>query len=1154
MYIQLFIVVLRSKRKRKRTTTKCNFSVFGNLLFFPLCFLLFSNAVSQVVSAPKQNTQRELSDIKSGYIKNIGQYGDSLADYESMGKIAFGYEGLSMPILFTATGIIYLQRKIIKREEHKEQDARKKSSKDIKEEESKYKAVDKIITMQWVGANPDPEIIAEEVSGVYHTYGLIQKKAAVYKKLIYKELYPGIDVVYSFVNNEKKGFEYSIIARPGTDLSKIKMKYGADISSIKKDKQGLIIIRSSIDGIIETVPVCFYSTGSTETSGSGKENGNKINVVTKISGNEISFSFPDGYDTNSAIIIDPFVTSLNDFTGLNSDKAYDIDYDYDGNIYVRGGGDYIACELAKYSPSGTLIWVFHGTLTVPSWNFGHFNGGWVVEKNTGRVFVGQGGELLTGGFRIIRLDANGLYDNYITIQNPDFAENWKMLWACNGGQPQIFAAGGGLSSNINLSICAPPSPNLSPLNITGIPVAFAQDIADALIDPETNDMYSIFASVNPAASFVNNRIYKHLPPYNSGTIAWSNPSGFTAISENGNRPYLVTNNAVSVNALAINPSYLFHWDGKNLKAFDKSTGNSAGTALTIAGNTALMQGGIAADACNNVFVGDINGLIKVYQFNGTTFDDAAAPDIVITGFPTNPTYALAYDNGKKLIYACGQGFVASFDVSSYCFSQIYTVNTTTNCQTNSVSASLTPLPPTGSTLTYNLYNGTTFISSNTTGVFNSLTPNINYTVRAVINLACSGVQFEKDFSLVAPVITAATTPATCTQNIGSITITGTLGTLPYTYSLDGINFQNSNTFNNLAIGTYTVTIKDANGCSNTALVTVPLSGTNTVTLTAGTNGTICEGTGITLGATSNANTFSWSPTTGLNNSTVLNPVASPLVTTKYYIIATSGPCTRTDSLIVFVDPAPIANAGTDQFICNGKDAQLNGSGGVAYTWSPSTYLDNVNITNPNVIQPLNTITYSLNVTGNNGCKSINTASVIITVRPPENVFAGNDTSIAINQPLQLNAIDVNNTGFTSYFWSPSYGLNDVTLKSPAAILDRDITYTVTARTAEDCKGTSTINIKVFKGPAIYVPTAFTPNGDGHNDIFKAIPIGLKEFKYLVVFNRYGEQVFYTKDAGKGWDGKVKGKSQNTGNYVWVVEGMDYKGNLIKKSGGVILVR
>lgn len=195
--------------------------------------------------------------------------------------------------------------------------------------------------------------------------------------------------------------------------------------------------------------------------------------------------------------------------------------------------------------------------------------------------------------------------------------------------------------------------------------------------------------------------------------------------------------------------------------------------------------------------------------------------------------------------------------------------------------------------------------------------------------------------------------------------------------------------------------------------------------------------------------------------------------------------------------------------------------------SPLLPLDNAVIANPNVLQPQQSISYSLKTTDGKGCSSLNTSIVTITVRPPEKVFAGNDTSIAVNQPLQLNAVDVNQTGFTQYSWQPAYGLNDNQIVNPVAILDKNISYIITATTAENCVGKDTINIKVFNGPEVYVPNAFSPNGDGTNDLLHVIPIGLKAFSYFVIYNRYGEKVFYTTDPAKGWDGtgRVRHKMQ-----------------------------
>ena len=115
-------------------------------------------------------------------------------------------------------------------------------------------------------------------------------------------------------------------------------------------------------------------------------------------------------------------------------------------------------------------------------------------------------------------------------------------------------------------------------------------------------------------------------------------------------------------------------------------------------------------------------------------------------------------------------------------------------------------------------------------------------------------------------------------------------------------------------------------------------------------------------------------------------------------------------------------------------------------------------------------------------------------------------------------------------------------------------YNVIASNDWGCSATDDIKIKVFEGPEIYVPNAFTPGGDGLNDKLRPVVIGMKEFHYFSVFNRYGQMLFTTADAAIGWDGNFKGTKQPPGTYVWMAEAVDYRGNLIQRNGAVILIR
>jgi gliding motility-associated-like protein len=241
--------------------------------------------------------------------------------------------------------------------------------------------------------------------------------------------------------------------------------------------------------------------------------------------------------------------------------------------------------------------------------------------------------------------------------------------------------------------------------------------------------------------------------------------------------------------------------------------------------------------------------------------------------------------------------------------------------------------------------------------------------------------------------------------------------------------------------------------------------------------------------------------------------------------------------------------------CYGKSVELQGSGGASYQWSPATYLDNPQQQDPIMVNPHSSVTYALTVVGANGCTSLSTATVVVTVVPPLKVFAGDDTSVVVGQRVPLNAVDVNGAGFSQYAWTPASGLTNAGVANPTAVISETITYTVTATAPDGCQGVDSLTIKAFTSQAdIYVPNAFTPNNDGHNDLLRAIPIGITQFKYFTVYNRWGQPVFTTTNASVGWDGTLSGNTLPAGTFVWVAAGVDYTGRLVQRKGVVILIR
>lgn len=349
---------------------------------------------------------------------------------------------------------------------------------------------------------------------------------------------------------------------------------------------------------------------------------------------------------------------------------------------------------------------------------------------------------------------------------------------------------------------------------------------------------------------------------------------------------------------------------------------------------------------------------------------------------------------------------------------------------------------------------------------------------------------------------------------------------------------------------YFVTLND-NGCINTDTVQVRVI--NFVTLQAMADTTICATDSLQLHIVSDGLRYVWTPGATLSNANIPNPMAYPVTTTNYQITASVGSCSAVDNVIVTLVPYPMANAGPDTTICFNSSAQLQGSMvGSAFSWTPTNTLSNANILNP-VASPFSTTSYILSVTDVQGCPKPKKDTVIVTVLPKIFPFAGNDTAVVVGQPLQLNA-----TGGTGYEWSPPIALNNPLIHNPVAIYDGSIdsvTYKVLINNEAGCVDSAYVTVRVFKtNPQIFVPTAFTPNGDGKNDVFRPIAVGIAKFDYFRVFNRWGQLVYQTQRVGVGWDGRIGGKEQATGTFVWLVKGTDYTGKAVFAKGTVTLIR
>lgn len=350
---------------------------------------------------------------------------------------------------------------------------------------------------------------------------------------------------------------------------------------------------------------------------------------------------------------------------------------------------------------------------------------------------------------------------------------------------------------------------------------------------------------------------------------------------------------------------------------------------------------------------------------------------------------------------------------------------------------------------------------------------------------------------------------------------------------------------------YVVTVND-NGCINTDTVTVNVL--DFIDVELGLDTSICRTDQFTLSPVSDALSYQWTASTGVPISgNTKYPLVQPLVNTMYYVTANLGYCQDRDSVFVLVAPYPQALVRSDTTICFGDRVQLEGSiVGAGFLWSPASSIINGNTLFP-VAGPSRTTQYVLTAIDTIGCDKPVSDTVTITVIPPVNAYAGRDTFVVAGRPLQLTA-----SGGSSYLWRPTTGLNNPATDAPIATLPEtidSIRYIARVSAASGCFAEDDVLVRVFKnGPDLYVPSAFTPNGDGLNDIIRPVGVGIAQLQHFRIYNRWGQLLYSTSQIGQGWDGNFSGVKQPAGTYVYEAVGTDQSGNRVYRKGTLVLIR
>lgn len=264
-------------------------------------------------------------------------------------------------------------------------------------------------------------------------------------------------------------------------------------------------------------------------------------------------------------------------------------------------------------------------------------------------------------------------------------------------------------------------------------------------------------------------------------------------------------------------------------------------------------------------------------------------------------------------------------------------------------------------------------------------------------------------------------------------------------------------------------------------------------------------------------------------------------------------CKDTTSRSITVLALPVVDA-TGDSVCKFSLAQFgvnnyDSLNGYIYSWSPGVELNNDSIYNP-TLTGTNSGTYTVTVLDTNGCR--NTDDAYLYVVPPLVGFTW-DTIIVQGDSATLPISNENGT--VLFTWSPPDGLSCLQCSDPKVRPLEESSYSLFA---EDIFGCTSANyyftVKIHPETFIDLPTTFTPNGDGVNDIIYVKGWGIKELRTFQIYNRWGELVFETSDIEQGWDGYYKGILQNNDIYVYKVRATNWSDKELSKEGHINLMR
>lgn len=451
--------------------------------------------------------------------------------------------------------------------------------------------------------------------------------------------------------------------------------------------------------------------------------------------------------------------------------------------------------------------------------------------------------------------------------------------------------------------------------------------------------------------------------------------------------------------------------------------------------------------------------------------------------------------------------------------------------------------------------------SNTTGVFTQVVAGTyNVTVKNASGcISGETVAIVNPHPLTPQIPTVEVTNPLCPNKTGIITITAPVGN-GFTYSIDGSTYFNiTGVFTAVAPGAYNVSVKNASGCVSPAVVAIikdPVVDEPKLTITAESNTNICAGSSVVLVSAASPS-YQWYKygvaIAGANAKTFTASTEGVYTVSRFN---TNG-CVpvQSDGIEVKVVANPIAPLITadKMLFCFGDSVVLNATSTDRVQW----YNNGIAIpsfTNRYVAKQGGT--YAAIAVNNNECRSSFSESIVLSMVDlpvtPVLTIQGNakfckDESrlLKVNIPMGLTINWYRNGSLIRNYSKDTLRVNEAA------------EFTVKFMNSNECL--SLVSNKIITeigcdATNIYVPDVFSPNGDGINDVVKAVCVGITKLKYFKIYNRWGNILFETSDESKGWDGRFRGQIQPADSYIWLVEGVDTNGKEIRKTGTLNLIK